>query len=119
MKNSNKLLLTLGGFGVGVLNGLFGAGGGALMVPLLAKSGLDTKRCHAGAIAVILPITLLSAALYLKDGHVTPAEALPYIPGGLIGSVIGAVFLKKIANRWLKGAFGVLIVIAGVRMLLA
>ena len=118
MKKFKNLLLPLGGFCVGVLNGLFGAGGGVLMVPLLAKSGMDTKRSHAGAIAVILPITVLSAIMYVINGYVKISDALPYIPGGLIGSVAGAIFLKKIANRALRGIFGAVIVAAGIRMLL-
>ncbi len=113
----SKFFEALGGFAVGVINGLFGAGGGALTVPWLQKSGLGTKEAHAGAIGVILPITLLSAALYIRRGEVAVAEALPFLPGTLLGAVAGAVFLKKISSPWLKGLFGALIIFAGVRMI--
>lgn len=115
----SKFFGALGGFAVGVINGLFGAGGGALTVPLLEKSGLETKRAHAGAIGVILPITLLSAALYINRGEVAVADALPFLPGTVLGAVAGAIFLKKITAPWLKGLFGALIIFAGMRMALA
>ena len=51
------------GVAVGLVNGVFGAGGGMLAVPLLKKSGLDQKQSHANAVAVILPITVISAIL--------------------------------------------------------
>ena len=119
MRNkSNRFLRILGGFAVGIINGIFGAGGGALMVPLLKKSGFSTKESHAGAIGVILPITLLSVGLYIWQGNVTVADALPFLPGTIFGAVLGARFLKKITSRWLKGLFGAFMIFAGLRMVM-
>ena len=50
-----RWLAALGGVGVGILNGLLGAGGGMLTVPLLEWMGVKGRRAHATSLAVILP----------------------------------------------------------------
>ncbi len=120
MKNNVKQWLkrALSGVAVGAVNGALGAGGGMLAVPLLSKYGLDKKSCHANAVAVILPITVISAVLYLVKGYVNLSEAAVFVPTGLIGSLIGTVLLKKISNNVLCKLFGGFMVYAGVRLLL-
>ena len=103
---------------VGFVNGLLGAGGGIIAVPLLKKLGLERKEAHANAVAVILPITLFSAVMYLLKGYVSLSDSLVFIPGGIVGSLIGTYCLKKISPTWLKRIFGVFMVYAGVRLLL-
>ncbi len=103
---------------IGVINGLFGAGGGMIAVPLLKKSGLEQKKAHANAVAVILPISLVSAILYVIRGNVAIRDALPFIPSGVIGSVIAVFLMQKISPVILKIVFGGFMVWAGVRMLM-
>lgn len=103
---------------IGAVNGLFGAGGGIIAVPILSKMGLSKKESHANAVAVILPISILSAVLYLFKGYVTFADALPYIPTGIVGALLGTYCLKKISPLWLKRIFGVFIIYAGIRLLM-
>lgn len=114
----NNLLTAAAGLAVGIVNGLLGAGGGMVAVPLLKKLGLSQKQAHANAVAVILPITLLSAVLYLIKGYVRLSDCIIFIPGGLLGSLIGTYCLKKISPVWLKRIFGGFMVYAGVRLLL-
>ena len=106
------------GIAVGLVNGVFGAGGGMLAVPLLKKSGLDQKSAHANAVAVILPITVISAILYILKGKVALSDSFTYIPTGLIGAVIATFALKKISNKWLRRIFGGFIIYAGIRLLI-
>jgi uncharacterized membrane protein YfcA len=103
---------------IGIVNALFGAGGGIVAVPILKKYGLEKKEAHANAVAVILPITVLSAVIYLFKGHVEISKALPYIPAGIAGSLLGTYFLKKISPIWLRRIFGGFIVYAGIRLIL-
>lgn len=118
MKNIKKYIkLAFSGLAVGLVNGVFGAGGGMLAVPLLKKSGLNQKSAHANAVAVILPITLISAAMYLVKGNVTLNDSFAFIPTGLIGSVIATFLLKKFTNAWLQKIFAVFMIYAGVRLL--
>ena len=115
-----RLNITTAGFGllIGAVNGLLGAGGGMIAVPLLKKMNLEQKEAHANAIAVILPISILSAILYLYKDYVNLSDALPYIPTGILGAVLGTYFLKKISPLWLKRIFGFFMIYAGVRLLL-
>lgn len=118
MNRKPKILTALSGLSVGVVNGLFGAGGGIIAVPLLQKAGLEKKESHANAVAVILPISLLSAGIYLFKGNVEIKEALPYIPSGVVGALLGTYCLKKIPTLWLKRIFGIFIIYAGIRLLI-
>ena len=108
----------LAGIFVGFINGLLGSGGGMVAVPMLEHDGLETKKAHASAIAVILPISAISAGLYLWRGDVTVFDVLPYIPGGLVGSFIGTKLINKISPSLLKKTFGILAIWAGVKMFL-
>ena len=120
MLSSKKtnLMTAFAGLSVGFINGLLGAGGGIIAVPLLKKLGLEQKEAHANAVAVILPITLFSAVIYLLKGYVSFSDSLVFMPGGIVGSLIGTYCLKKIPPTWLKRIFGVFMVYAGVRLLL-
>ena len=106
------------GFLIGIVNGLLGAGGGMIAVPLLKKLGLEQKEAHACAVAVILPISLVSAAFYIINDYVNLNDAIIYIPAGLLGAVLGTYCLKKISPYWLKRIFGGFMIYAGVRLLL-
>lgn len=112
-----KLITLISGFIIGIINGLLGAGGGMLAVPALKKLGCDQKDAHRNAVAVILPLTVFSAVLYLINGRVELSDSLIYIPGGLVGAVLGTVCLKKISSKWLGVLFGGFMIYAGVRML--
>ena len=113
-----KILLALGGILIGFINGLLGAGGGMLAVPLLKKCGLSQREAHENAIAVILPITLLSAGIYLYKDYVNLSDSYLYLPTGLLGAVIATFLLKKLSNAWLKRIFAAFMIYAGARLLL-
>lgn len=117
MKNK-KFLTAISGISIGIVNGLLGAGGGMIAVPILKKLDFSQKEAHANAVAIILPITVLSAILYLMRGYVTLKQSLIYIPTGVIGSLIGTVLLKKISPMWLKRIFSFFMIYAGIRLLL-
>ncbi len=117
MKFKNTVNI-LSGLGIGFVNALLGAGGGMLAVPVLKKSGLSQKQAHINAVAVILPISVLSAALYMKNGYVTLADAYIYLPTGLLGALLGTFLMKKISPLWLKRIFGAFMVYAGIRLLI-
>lgn len=118
MKLKSKVISAMGGIGVGLINGLLGAGGGMLAVPLLKKCGLKTKEAHAGSIAVILPLSAISGVIYLLNSKVTLGDALKFMPTGAIGAVIGAWLLSKLEDKWLRRIFSVFMLWAGVRMMI-
>lgn len=117
-KFKGNLKIALTGISIGVVNGLLGAGGGMIAVPMLKRLGLSQKQAHTNAIAVILPISVLSAVLYIYKGYVNLSDAYIYIPTGVVGALLGTYCLKKIPAKWLKKIFGGFMVYAGIRLLL-
>ena len=102
----------------GFANGLFGSGGGMIVVPMLEKADIEPQKAHATSLAIILPLSILSSIIYFNFGNFSFMEALKFIPGGIIGAIIGAIFLKKVPNILLKRIFGIIMIIAGVRLFL-
>lgn len=111
MKNFLKGLLC------GSLNGFFGSGGGVIAVPVLERDGCSTKEAHAGSVALIFVLSLVTTAAYWLNGGLDLGTAWQYIPWGLAGAVAGSLFLRKISSVWLHRVFGLLIIAAAVRSL--
>ena len=108
----------LGGIGVGLLNGLLGAGGGLLTIPLLERMGVKEKEAHATSLAVILPLSVVSGGIYLARGWVRFGDVWPFLPVGLLGAAAGGWLLGRLNTAWVKGGFAVLALWAGIRGLL-
>ncbi|MDL2234469.1 sulfite exporter TauE/SafE family protein [Ruminococcaceae bacterium OttesenSCG-928-L11] len=106
------------GIAVGFLNGLFGAGGGMIAVPMLRSLGLAEEEAHATSLSLILPLAILSGFLYLNAGAFAIPDALPYLPGGLIGALLGAWLLPRLKAVWLHRIFGIVILFSAGRLLL-
>lgn len=103
----------------GLCNGLFGAGGGMLVVPCLEKYlSLEPKKAHATAIAVILPLTIVSIYKYSRFSTVDTATLLVVCIGGALGSFIGAKLLKKFSGVMVRKIFGFFIIVAALRMVI-
>lgn len=113
-----KFKLILGGIAVGIINSLFGAGGGMIAVPILSKAGLDQREAQATAVSVILPLTAVTSAIYFLRGTLALADAKMYILPGIIGAAVGSVALKKVPDKALKKCFAVFLLWAGGRLIL-
>ncbi len=116
-EKTNNLLTVGGGLLAGFVNGLLGAGGGMLSVPILERSNLEKKKAHASAVAVIMPLSLFSATLYLINGSVTVSDAVKYIPWGLLGAAAGTLLLKKLPDKWIRRIFAIFMIWAGITLL--
>lgn len=101
----------------GLLNGLFGSGGGVAAVPMLESAELEPKESHATSVALIFVLSLATTLSYLLGDKLDFGMAWSYIPYGAVGAVIGAVLLKKIPNSLLRRIFGVIILFAAFRIL--
>lgn len=105
------------GAAAGFLNGMFGSGGGLAAVPLLEKLlKAEPKKAHATSVSLILPLSVLSALLYLGGGYLNFSEALKYVPFGIIGAIVGAFLLSKIPNKLLRKIFALFLIFSAVRM---
>ena len=79
---------------------------------------LDQRRAFATSVAVILPLCILSAAVYFLRGGLDVTQALPYLIGGTAGGWAGGKWFKGVKMPWLKRAFGLLLIYGGVRSFL-
>jgi len=107
------------GTAAGFLNGLFGSGGGAVVVPAARKFlGAGTHESHAGAVAVMLPMTAVSAVFYSFRAAPDIWQVLAVSAGGLVGGLLGAKLLPKLPPALLRRIFGIIISAAALRMIL-
>lgn len=113
-----KIINSALGIVVGMVNILVGSCGGIVAVESLKYEGIDEAKAHATAVAVILPLTAVSAIAYVLKGDVNFSDSLIYLLPGLVGSAIGAKLLPKIPKKLLGKIFSVFIIYAGVRMFL-
>lgn len=118
IETKEKGKFTAAGLFSGVLNGLFGSGGGTAAVPLFERAGLSPRNSHASSVALIFFLSISAAIGYGIGGNLNFGLALPLIPGGLLGAAVGAQILKKIDNDLLRRIFGGLLLLAAGQLLL-
>ena len=110
--------ITLAGAAAGAVNGLFGAGGGMVLVPLLTLlTDLEERAVFPSSVAIILPMCLVSLSISAVSRPLPWGGAFPYLIGSAIGGVIAGLIGKKIRTVWLHRVLGLLILWGGVRYL--
>lgn len=103
----------------GSVNGLFGAGGGMVVVPLLKNMlGYSEKRAHATAILIIAPVCAASAVAYIVNGYFNASVVIPAAIGTVAGGVLGAKLLGKLPEFIVNAVFIGVMFAAGLRMLI-
>ena len=118
MKERNIWGILLAGAAAGAVNGLLGAGGGMVLVPLLtALSALAEDEIFPASVSIILPICLVSLAMTLLYADADWRAALPYLAGSAFGGILAGIFGKRIPVKWLHKALGILILWGGIRYL--
>jgi uncharacterized membrane protein YfcA len=106
------------GLAAGVLSGLFGIGGGILIVPallLLAKME-PIKATGTSLGALLLPVGALGAYEYYKNGNVDVKASLLLAAGLFLGAFVGAKLAHTLSPVMLKRAFSVFLVLAAARL---
>lgn len=117
-KSKKLSLYATTGVVAGFINGLFGGGGGMVVVPMLRfLLKYSEREAHATAILIILPLSLLSGLFYASFGAVNLEVLIPAGIGVVVGGLFGALALKKIANKWITAIFSVVMLFAGAKML--
>ena len=113
-----KLYSVLTGASAGLINGVFGGGGGMIVVPMLVYLLKKEPRvAHATAILLILPMSIVSGLLYASFGSFRWQTGLPVGIGVVIGGALGAVLLGKLSSKWIIVVFSLVMAAAGVKML--
>lgn len=110
--------MALAGALAGAVNGLFGAGGGMVLVPLLtALTPLKQDAVFPASVSIILPVCLVSLTITAFTGEIAWGDALPWLFGSAAGGIIAGLRGGKIPVKWLHRGLGVLILWGGVRYL--
>ena len=119
MKIPKQRALILMGFGIGagLLSGMFGLGGGIIIVPgLMFALRMDQRRAHGTSLAGVFLISLSSFFSYWTHDHIDWPVVLWLSIGSVAGSLVGAELLNRLSKRTLTIAFIGILVIAGIRM---
>ena len=103
------------GLAAGAVNGLFGAGGGMVLIPLLGwLTRMEDDEIFASSLSVILPICLVSL---VSTPDIAWRDALIWLPCSALGGVLAGIWGKKIPVKWLHRGLGIFIIWGGLRYL--
>jgi uncharacterized membrane protein YfcA len=114
------MAFVLAGLLSGILSGLFGIGGGILLIPILIYVfGFNQHEAQGTTLAAMIPpIGLFAAIEYYRHGQMR-LEAVPgIILGFAVGAYLGAVLAPQISGAWLRRGFGLLLCYVGIDFLL-
>lgn len=107
------------GLVAGFLSGMFGVGGGILIVPALVLAlAFDQKLAHGTSLAAVLPIAASGLVAYIVDDKVDWPVAAALAAGAVAGAVIGTHVLHLLPQRAVAIAFAVLLLATAARLLL-
>jgi len=106
------------GLAAGIAGGLFGLGGGTILIPALVYLFKMTQHQAQGTslAAMIPPIGLLAAIKYYQAGHVNIKIAVLVAVGFFVGGYFGGAIAQPVSDPLLKKIFGVFIVLVGLNM---
>ena len=102
----------------GIICGLFGTGGGMILVPaFIYMLKIDPKKARATSVFCMLIMVITSSFFYYRDNYINWRISLLCALGGIIGGFFGAKILKKVPDYILKIIFTCFLIYASIRML--
>lgn len=110
----NTVILVIVGVAVGLLSGLFGIGGGTVIVPALVWLGFSQRNAAATSMLAIVPTSISGVLSYAYNGNVDWIAAMLLFCGMFVGGQIGSWLLSRLPElvlRWVFVAFLVFVVI--------
>lgn len=108
----------IAGFGAGILNGLLGAGGGMVLIPLLhTLTDIEENMLFGTSVTILMSVCVVSLFFSAGWENFSLSQALPYLLGSAIGGILAGILGKKIPSLWLHRVLGVLILWGGIRYL--
>jgi uncharacterized protein len=118
--SANVVAIGLVGVAAGFLAGLFGVGGGILIVPgLVLAAGMDQRLAHGTSLAAVVPISVASLVTYAAHDNVDWPAALWLSLGAVAGAVVGTKLLHVLPHRTLAILFSVIMLTSAVRLFIA
>ena len=118
LRKHNWFGSAVAGFCAGAVAGLFAAGGGMILIPLLTVlTDLDDREIFASSLSVILPICLVALAVTAMGSPLPWSDAFPYMISSAVGGILAGLWGQKIPDAWLHRGLGLLILWGGIRYL--
>ena len=100
------IIMVIVGLLAGVICGLFGTGGGKILVPAFVYIlKIEPKRARATSLCCMLVMVITSSIFYYRSNYINWQAGLLCAIGGIFGGYIGAKILKKIPDYILKIVF--------------
>ena len=94
----------------GIINGLLGAGGGMVLVPMLTATGeLKEQEVFPCSVSMILPLCIVSLAVTGYSSTLPWSEAFPYLLGSIPGGLLAGLLGPKIKVAWLHRGLGLIL----------
>ena len=110
--------MIIAGLSAGMVNGLLGAGGGMILVPLLTfLTPLKEDEIFPVSVSIMFPVCMVSLSVIALTEGLPWKEAFPYLIGSTAGGCLAGTFGKKIPVKWLHRGLGILILWGGIRYL--
>lgn len=108
--------IALAGTLAGAANGLFGGGGGMILVPVLGLLGaLKEKEVFPASVTIILPVCIVS--LLVNFQKVPLGQTACFLVGSAVGGILAGSLGRRIPVKWLHRGLGILILWGGIRYL--
>ena len=103
----------------GIASGLFGIGGGLVMVPLLVlATGFDQHRAHVTSLDASILLAVGGAVVYGIHDRVEVRMAILIAAGAIFGAPLGAYVMNRTPQGRLKAAFGALLIVLSLVLVL-
>jgi uncharacterized membrane protein YfcA len=119
MPEPSAVLFVVIGLAAGLLSGIFGIGGGVVIVPaLIYWAGFSQHRATGTSLAVLLPpIGFAAMWEYYRHDNVNVRAAMIIAGAVFVGGWLGAVIANRVSGPYLRLAFGVFVVVLGMYLM--
>ena len=106
------------GIVAGIISGLFSTGGGMILVPaFIYFLNMNEKEARATSLTCILPMVITTSIFYAKSNYINLSLGLICAVGGVIGGFIGAKFINKFPDWFLKSSFIAFLIYIAIKMI--
>lgn len=118
MQKRQYFSVAVAGTAAGIINGLFGAAGGMVLIPLLVTlTDLQENELFSSSLAIMLPICIVALTATALRQPLPLKASIPYLIGSAIGGFIAGILQGRIPTVWLHRILGLLIIWGGIRYL--
>ena len=115
-KNQRHIGAACSGLAAGLLNGLFGGGGGMVLIPgLKTLAHVPDEDLFPTSVSVMLPVSILTLSISAKAFPLPWHDAWPWLAGSALGGLAVGLWGRKIPVLWLHRILGVMLLWGGIR----